>query len=512
MSDTASSHTDFSPPARTVTRLLAVVGVLALLAAGVAAAVWLPPRLACDGPGSGLVERGGECTGVTDGAPAFVPGEAALHEEFRKIQRRIKAENDRVAGQKGPAVKIALLSTLTPRVGSPASAGQILHSLQGAHIAQMRANHSRELGDPAPQVQLYLANAGSAHDRWEPVVEELLGMTGDAAPLVAVAGLGPSVEATRQAAERLSAADVPMVSSVASAAGLRHAEIPGLVRVTPSNTDFVSALHAYVGARDDLDSAILVHDESPPDLHVKSLTASFRSLFADELEGHAPQPFQGTSVSSDVPYSFFDPVVRNICGADADMVLFSGRTTDLHHFLDALHVRTCLSDPLSVLFVETGPVIAEEDVERLRESGITVVHASASDPAWSDGDGAEGGPEGGAPAGYAAFEAAYATHLPGAGDTGRLLADGYAVAHHDAVMTAVRAVRLTHTGEDGRDPSAAQTARALFLLNEDNTVRAAGGTLSFSTSRGGDPGAKPVPVLEIPARGTAHRLYVTPAL
>ncbi|MGD9484026.1 hypothetical protein WDH52_12320 [Streptomyces sp. TRM70308] len=508
MTGSPVDHTDFSPPKRTVTRLLVVAGVLALLAGGIAALVWLPPRLACDGPGSGVVERGGECIGVTDGSPAFVPGGPDLHAQFRAIQQRIKVENDRVAEEESSAVKVALLSTLTPHADSPQSPAQILHSLQGAHVAQIRANHTRELGDPAPQIQLHLANAGSGHERWEPVVDELIDMTHGETPLVAVAGLGPSVAGTRAAAERLSEADIPMIASVASASGLRHAHIPGLVRVTPSNRDFVAALHAYVGARDDLRTALLVHDESPPDLHVKSLTDSFERTFAQELSGRAPQPFQGTTVSSDVPYSFFDPVVRNLCGAEADMVLFSGRTTDLHHFLDALHVRTCLSDPVSVLFVETGPVIPEEEVARLREHHITVVHASASDPAWTGED----GPAAGAPAGYAAFEAAFRTRLPAVGNVPTALADGYAVAHHDAVLTAVRAVRLTYSGEEGQRPSAAQTARALFLLNEDNTVDAASGTLSFSTSRGGDPGGKPVPVLEIPDRDTGHRRYDTPKL
>ncbi|WP_340561660.1 ABC transporter substrate-binding protein [Streptomyces sp. GSL17-111] len=509
MTDSAVDHTDFSPPARRLTRLLVIAGVLVLLAAGVAAVVWLPPRLACDGPGSGVVERDGECIGVTDGSPAFLPGGGeGLRERYRAVQERIEAENDRVADEESSAVKVALLSTLSATPDGPLSPEQVLHSLHGAHVAQMRANHTRELGDPAPQIQLYLANAGSGHDRWEPVVDELVGMTDDRAPLVAVVGLGPSVEATREAAERLSAEDIPMVSSVASATSLRHAEVPGLVRVTPSNTDFVAALHAYVGGRDMLDTAMLVHDESPPDLHVKSLTDAFTRTFAEQLAGHAPQPFQGKSVSEDVAYTYFDAVVRNLCAAEADMALFSGRTVDLREFLEALHVRPCLAEPVSVLFVETGPVIPPEEVEKLRRSRITVVHASAADPAWADEERATGP----VPEGHAPFEAAFRARLPEVTDVEAALQDGYAAAHHDAVMVAVRALRLTHSGEDGQEPSAARTARALFLLNEDNTVPGASGTLSYSTSRGGDPGRKPVPVLEVPARGPAPDLYVTPAL
>ncbi|GAA1997401.1 hypothetical protein GCM10009799_25550 [Nocardiopsis rhodophaea] len=44
-----------------------------------------------------------------------------------------------------------------------------------------------------------------------------------------------------------------------------------------------------------------------------------------------------------------------ICTADPDMVVYAGRTQDLHKFIDSLSVRVCRNDPLTVAFSLTAP-------------------------------------------------------------------------------------------------------------------------------------------------------------
>ncbi|MDT0268043.1 ABC transporter substrate-binding protein [Streptomyces sp. DSM 44915] len=513
-STTAPGHGGSSPsmppiklPPRRGRWLLAALLGLALLAGGLwVVPDWLAGR---DCGGAELTERDGECVGVSDGSPAFLPtGEAAepLTERFREVQRLIRVENTRVADDGGAAVKVGLLSTLTPDDRAPHAPVRVLHALEGAYTAQMRANHSRQLGDPAPQIQLMLANAGSRHDKWEPAVEQLVGMTDDAAPLVAVAGLAMSSEPSRAAAARLAEHGVPLVGASASADGLNAETVPGLVRVTASNTDFVTALRGYVRGRDDLDRAVLVHDTRAPDLHVSTLTEAFRRELAEELGDNPDQPFQGTTIGESAAPALFQAAVQNVCATEADMVLFAGRTADLDAFLDSLHSRPCRDRPIVVLFAETGPVIDESEQEQLVASHITVVQASAMDPAWA----VDGGANPAAPAGFADFYAAYTSHLPQEDDPAAALADGYAVANHDAVAVAVRAVRVTHAAAPETALTPGRVTDALFLLHLDNAVPAAGGTLNFAIERRGDPGGKPVPVIESPPGPTRPELYVTP--
>ncbi|RKN10555.1 ABC transporter substrate-binding protein [Streptomyces radicis] len=503
-SSTAAVVPGFKNPPRhgTGQRLVAAGTVGALLVAVVA--LWLPDRLDCDR--SDLTERGGECLGVTDGSFAFVPsGEADLAEEFREVQRLIKEENDRVVEQGDASVKVGLLATLTPDDTGPQAPRRVLHALEGAYTAQMRANQTRQLGDPAPQIQLHLANAGSRHEQWGPAVDGLVSMADDSAPLVAVVGLSISTEDSRAAAQRLADHGIPVISSSASADGLNSETVPGLVRVTASNTDFVTALRQYVRGREGLDEAILVYDRNAPDLHVATLTEAFRELMADELGANPDQPFQGTTVAPDTPAALFDAAVLNVCHTEADMVLFAGRTGDLHAFTESLHNRACRDEPIAVLFVETGPVVDAGQEQRLAENNITVVQASAMDPEWARNVDAAG-----APPGFRGFFEQYDTHVPYADDVPAALEDGYAVANHDALATAVRAIRVSHAQDPEAPMTSGRVGDALFLLNLGNAVEAASGTLHFTTDRHGDPGGKPVPVLETPPSPSPPELHVTP--
>ncbi|WP_159000916.1 hypothetical protein [Streptomyces sp. SBT349] len=502
---TVAPDDEFANPPRRVLRLLLLVGAVA--AAGVVAFLlfWLPDRLDCGG--SGLTAEEGECLGVTDGSPAFLPtGDEELGDEFRSVQELIEAENDRVAQEADAYVKVGLLATLSPDDTGPQAPRRVLHALEGAYTAQMRANHTRQLGDPSPQVQLLLANVGNRHQSWEPAVDDLVSMADDEAPLAAVVGLSVSTEDSRAAAQRLAEHGIPIVASSASADGLNFETVDGLLRVTASNTDFVMALREYVRDRDHLDEAILVHDQNAPDLHVNTLTEAFLERFSEELGTNPAQPFRGTTVSDDAPAALFDAAVRNVCQVAADMVLFSGRTGDLQAFVEALHSRSCREQPLSVLFVETGPVIAEDQHERLAESNLTIVQASAMDPAWAHGAGEDAD----VPSGFADFFEQYDTHVAYTEDVPGALEDGYAVANHDALATAVRAIRVSHAQDPDSPVTNARVHDALFLLHLGNAVEAAGGTLHFTTDRRGDPGGKPVPVIETPPAATRPDLYVTP--
>ncbi|MFC3996852.1 ABC transporter substrate-binding protein [Nocardiopsis sediminis] len=495
------------PPVRRISvRKLIAAAAVVLLAAG--AVLYAVPHLRCGNIWADIRVLGddGECVGTTDGSHVFDP-------DFTDIQARIAAENERVAGEVeggADAVRVALLTQLTPTQESAMSPDQVLSSLEGAYVAQWRANHSRAIGDRTPLVQLVLANEGSRQEHWEPVVDRLVEMASEEpVPLLAVVGLGVSVQSTSDAAGRLSDNGIPMVSAVASADGLNDSARRGLVRVSPSNTDFVTALRGYTEAHDELETGILVYDQNAPDLFVSTLTDAFEAQMADFTQGIPPQPFSGTALDESPTPTLFASAAQNICQTEADMVFYAGRGVDLAGLVEALHTRSCVREPLTVFFAETGLSLREDEQMRgqLAEGNLTIVHAAASDPDWGAG-GARGEPDG-----LAGFTEAYTENV---GDTTGRLTNGYAMAHHDAVMTAVQAIRLysREGGEGGDDPLRAEGARgALFRLNAGNVVRGATGDLSFSATRDGDPGGKPVPVFEIPGPGEApaHDLYITPA-
>jgi hypothetical protein len=84
-------------------------------------------------------------------------------------------------------------------------------------------------------------------------------------------------------------------------------------------------------------------------------------------------------------------------------------------------------------------------------------------------------------AGYPAFLAAY--HDNGFINDDDLL-DNYAIAHHDALVTAAQAIRIACNGTQPRAPSPEDMAGQFGCLNLAYVVHAAGGTLSFQPEGG----------------------------
>jgi ABC-type branched-subunit amino acid transport system substrate-binding protein len=483
-------------------RLLAFLAAVAALVAG--AAVFGPGvvgELKCGGIGAGVREIEGECVGVTDGSFVF-------QEQFTAVQENIKAENEWAAQQAAaeglPLVRIAMLTTMTTTADSAMSADKIQSALEGAYVALHRANRTPELGDRTRYVQLYLANEGARQAHWEFTVARLEDMVDDEVPLVAVMGQGISSDRTVAAAERLSADGIPMVTGVTTADSIDHDHIDGLLRAAPSNTDFAVALRRHLDARGDIESAILVYDSTAEDRYTTTLREAYETELGDYIDG-SHQPFPGRSITSGGP-EVFDPITRNICAAGSEAVLFAGREPDLKVFLEALSVRACVDRPLTVLFGVTGTDMQQDSelAERIVATHLDVRYAAGSDPGW-----ATGATE--APPDFEAFHSHY-NQLVSTDPAG--LSDGYAVTYHDALATAIAAVRITNPWEVSA-PLPRDVRENLLLLNSEQVVRGATGTLSFASNRGGNPGGKWVPVVPLPyspdpAGPPVEDTYVTP--
>lgn len=456
--------------------LVLVVGVLHL---------W--EELTCGGYDSGVRSVDGQCVGITDAGHIF-------HDSYSDVQNLIAAENDRVEEEAGgEAVTIAFLGTFTFGEVSPMDPGRMLRSLEGAYTAQMRANHTHHFSDPKPQIRLVLANIGGQQEQWETVVDDLLPMAEDPeAPLVAVTGMGVSIESTQQIAERLSTANMPMVSSALTADGLEHREIPGLLRAAPSNTQYVRALRAYMDGLEEKPRATLVYDLNEPDLFVTTLRQAYEDQLSGFTVGH-PQEYVGTTVEEFPRAGLFNSVTLNVCASNNDTVLFAGRSPDLNEFLASLAQRGCKERHLRILFAVTGLSVLddEESMDHLRQGNMSLVYASGIDPRWRTSVGEDNVPEH-----YVAFASAFHSHVGGGDESA--LNNGYALVNHDAVAVATEAVRVSNEGALEELPTAEEVYAQLMLLNSAHAVPAGGGVLSYSDNLAGEAVGRLVPIVELP--------------
>ncbi|MGH3569270.1 MAG: hypothetical protein ACRDRH_25255 [Pseudonocardia sp.] len=506
----------FEPPDTSVRRwrrrrnriALAAVGVLLVAAAGFAVYrlqracgtldLWLD---------SDVVEVGGECVGVTDGTFVF-------DEAYTDVEGKIAAENNRVdevTKSGDTSVRVVTVALFLPMTvddeTSPISKEEILHQMQGAYTAQLRVNgqvnNEKVSGDPTPLIRLVLANQGILQEKWEPVVDQLVEMRdAQEAPLVGVIGLGVSIEATQNAARRLSESNIPMAATLATADQLNYDVHPGFVRVTPSNRDQTLALKAYL-AQKELKMAILVQDGNP-DLFVESTKENFNELLLDLFtKDLPPQTFTGTPAGrlSTVTATTFDLNVANICGAQPPppVVLFAGRKTDLPSFLASLEVRSCRDTPITVVTVGSNSGVLDSGESALQETAlseanIVVALAGVADPQRWEADIA------GQPAGFSKFRSSFLKDF-----ASQDLADGEAILTHDALLTVARAIRLADTATPGESvPSSAEVSAQMPNLNLQYSIPGAGGTLSYST-RGadetdtGNPCGKLIPMLVRPS-------------
>jgi len=476
--------------------VVVVVVVAGLVTAGL---IWFLPEDEDPCGGSGVREIGGECVGVTDGTYEF-------HESFAGIENRIRAENARVSGT-GNAVTIALLDPLTVNETSADTVKQVRYELEGAYTAQYRMNHTGAVGDRRPLVRLVLANWGSHEMQWRPVVEQLEEMVDDPEPLVAVVGMQLSTVQTEQAANHLSQHNIPMASAIATAERLNYGNIPGLVRAAPPNSEYIAALVSYFRHHPDLNSTMTVYDTNSDlpydpktgtgsDLFTRSLREEFDKGTAN-LKSYPAQGFVGKSGPTKAPADLFSAITANICAVQPTMVLYAGREGDFGGFLESLENRACPDTPLTVVSVgaDFGELRLRSHETELREKNLTIVYATENDAqGWA----------GGAP-GTPRFFKDFYDRFTALGFDPSDLDDGSAISTHDALLIAAKAARLaTRAHPDHPVPNNLDVLNQVLNLNSLDEVPGASGQLSFSFrgTASGNPGNKPIPVIEVPSTAT----------
>ncbi|GAA3854369.1 hypothetical protein GCM10022243_19870 [Saccharothrix violaceirubra] len=463
-----------------------------------------------EGEGYALSLAGDQCIGwIVEEDHAF----GSTDERVNAVITAVVKENQRVHDQAGrtggtPYVRIAVLMPMTSREGSAMRDNEVLHALQGAYAAQRQANQGRSvLGDPTPQVQLVLANEGRDQEHWAPVVRQLGALRGGDHPLVAVTGMGISIDATKQAADELGRLQIPAVGAVLTADDMTS---PLLFKTTPSNAQYTLALKAFLdGSPKRTEPAkrtgYLLFDRNQ-DKYVQSLRAAFTTTFGEEygLKGRSGG-FNGSASPNGTPL-LLSELVQDVCAAKPDVLFFAGRGRDIDDLMQALALRTGCREPDDPLIVATGATGISIEPQALDEANAILLNAAATDTrAWLAG-------EPGTPKHFGEFR----TWFAGLGFAEDDLRDGYAIMHHDAVAATVWAAR--------RAARSIEAVEGQRLKNEDvgqhlyssttDLVPGASGEIYFAENPPNDrwPIGKPIPVLKSGPRSdtlTTGPVYLT---
>ncbi|MGW0893280.1 ABC transporter substrate-binding protein [Saccharopolyspora sp. NPDC002578] len=450
-----------------------IVVVLLLTGAWVGAAWWLSGCSA--GMWRGVDD---ECVGVSDGS-------ASLHHGLRDVEEKIERENDRIAGLDRKVVTVAVLTPVPEPGGDRGSVSldQARSKIIGAYLAQRQAN---SVEGAYPLFRLVVADEGSDEQDWEEVVDELIGMTDDERPLVAVTGMGVSVGETISAAHRLADHQIPMVGAVLTADGLNmtgavrpeDGPIRGLYRVSPSNRTEALALHEFLVKRPR--EYMLVRDQNFNDFYTTGLRDDFAEVFSAELAAGVQRSFDGTPGINGTTNQF-NEIVAELCSPGTpDTVLYAGRASLLDAFVEKLRVEHC---------GKTITVVTGSDAAKLNETElpghVEVVYAALADPK-ALGD-----------ARFNEYAEDYKVNFDGFRQLERIgsrdLANGWAIMEFDAMTAVVDAAQKALLNETEIGPAEVRTA-LVSLTSERNDIDGAGDRFHFDADTG-DPVGRTIHII-----------------
>ncbi|MEU4211052.1 ABC transporter substrate-binding protein [Streptomyces sp. NPDC026206] len=442
----------------------------------------------------GVTKRGAEaeCTGVTDGRFPFAA-------PLAQVSQRIKAENDSVAG-KSPATVALMIPMISD---NPAEQREFTEQVQGAYLAQYRANH--EGNGQRPPIRLLLANPGHNYAFWEPVAEQLADSAASKSEnLRAVTGINISIKETEKAIAFLTRKKgIPVVAGpmtaddIMNTAAREHA-YPGLARVAPSNSDQAAALGSF-GSDIKPAETMVVEDIREDDNYLATLRQTFEKLANGAP--NAPETFRSPADFNDEGNlsNDFHQMVPDICSSNAKTIYFAGRPVQLRQFLVELGKRNCdkhytvmSGSHVSTLTVDSK--FRDKWGSLTAGAGITVRYAALAHPdAWG-GDGPE--TPGGSKAAYKEL-ADLARKFGKASATGIgpvSLSDSRTIITYDSVTTAISGIRNDTVGKVDM-PTLSEVTDSWLRLHGGNRVNGASGWICLDQY--GNPHNKAVAIVHL---------------
>ncbi|MBK3578167.1 hypothetical protein JHN63_31065 [Streptomyces sp. MBT65] len=439
-------------------------------------------------------EDSGECVGVS--ASAFDFGQRRFADTIRAVAR----ENSSLKA--GTYVTVALYEPFTAT--DTDTLNDVGHELQGAYLAQYRANHDNN--GETPYIRLALANPGATGVYWERAVDRIVAMTTSSDRLRAVTGIGMSTDNNKKAVAKLTRLGVPVVGSSITADDLANGQrgkdpYPGLARVSPTNTDEARALASF--AKVTADRALLVYDK-PGDPYTKTLQQAFTTLLKGSPYGSWPfTPPADRSQEGSTPNTFRQ-ITDLVCDTDAplDTVFFAGRHTQLRQFINALGRRGCQSRTFTVLTGDEGSYLTGDDKLDISalQHGVSVRFTALAHPdAWLKKAPATGGSAQDT-RDLDKLLAAAKTHP--VGPLGPLsLDDGQAIIAYDAMRLAVHGIREA-TPDQQKIPPLSDVGLQWPQVKGSLRVGGASGWICLDVH--GNPYDKAVPIVELTPKGAAR--------
>ncbi|MEB3365821.1 type 1 periplasmic-binding domain-containing protein [Saccharopolyspora mangrovi] len=265
--------------------------VVVVVAAGLA--VWQPWK-PC-GNGMTTIEPSPHCVGIDVDNTSFGDSDAT-----RDLRKHINDHNATVAAP--DFVTVVVLDNMTPNARFDSiSADNVKHGVAGALTAASRANNEPVAKATSPQVKLKLANYGATNDEAVAAARAIIDAR-ERERIVAVVGLGQSMDHTRLAASMLSEAGLAVVSGMASADNMNRsfngnpAYIEHFYRITPTNIDAAKAAVGFLETRP-VGKLLLVHDTNQSDIYSGTLADAFRGAYREKFN-RAPgeQPFDSRPI------------------------------------------------------------------------------------------------------------------------------------------------------------------------------------------------------------------------
>ena len=484
-----------------VSAVFCLVGVMAGTGLYFADVAYVGPlsNTTCAESGPTLVlPAGGDCVGVTDGSYAFAPS-------LEKAESMIEAENRWVRNSGRFWVSVAYVMPISA-AGSAESVKAAAEQLEGAYTAQYYANRHNVQGT-VPMIQLLVASSGTQAAEYS--TTDMI-IKGDVVTqhLVAVAGIGTSLDTTLAEVRDLTASGIPVIGSTITSDAFDR--IPDLVRVAPSGTQEVSGVLAYI--KRTAITAFLITDANPADSYDDTLAAGFERDFPDK--SHSIIATESYSTAGDVNGSGavaeqvanrIGQMPTDICVTHPNVVLFAGRAQELAALISDLDTRPCLSSPVTILTGDdAADILVTPLVRSALNSGVTLDYADEANP--SEWDLPETGSKykGISPTviqqgrqGFLLFRAAFSSYFPLASAN-----DGNAMMGYDATLTGITSIRLA-----GVDATTANVAQDFSAIQGRRAVPGASGPIMFSPSaQGSNPVGKVIPVLQLSSSGVPRLL------
>ncbi|GAA1026319.1 MULTISPECIES: ABC transporter substrate-binding protein [Amycolatopsis] len=498
----------------------ATLTVVVLVAAG----FLVPPLFARCGAGM-FADASDACVGINLDSSQFRRDEP---EHMRDLEKTIRANNEAVTGN---YVSVVLFQDMSPNEGVDTRLYPDLYpDIEGAIAGVWRANHTAAFQGSVPKVKLFLASMGSQYASWSEAADKISEHAA-AQHVVAVLGLGQSLDNTRAAAAKLTGqARLPVIGATVTGDTMNLTPEgklnTGFFRTSPTNTHSVAAAARYIASIEpDPSRVAIVQDNIPGDDYTQTLGA----MAVKEMPAAHRFPFTSPgALPADVSRS--DPLLtqfayldQNLCSVAPTVVYFTGRGTDLGPFVQSWTQGNtpCVNGKLTVVTGDDGGSAINEASLRdaVRGGHVRVLFTSLASPdEWGPCNGSA------EQAAYNTFQAVF-TGKPGACDGQPVRADdgaaplsfsvadlgsGEGILTHDAVMVAVTAARRAANGN--ADTVVRAPLSQIGFIEEmrcQNAVHGASGTIQFSPDQAqyGNPVEKPFPVVEIRADGSTATVW-----